>query len=402
MFYTHFIRISLATASLLAIAACTSDSSSASSDFGYDGDYFPDMSQNRCVSEKVSDSKVTVVMVVQGNIYDSIVYNIGSGNVVIEQNMYVTPLASNQNFQDLCDELKESSQDSKIKCEGRYIHSKETVDAKASPYTILANAQQKCDDFYMENPVIEKDAEIQIPSNRNSCFVTKDTDTDFQMIITEVNKKTTTMSIKNKSGNLETINLIQYDPSVSRDTVDRHCSAAKAFSEINEEVNCGDDFIRIYSRTYGQLKQQSDSLKEQCSAIQRTGLIYSNNDIYEPVIPEIQDTVLTIPALENSCRIEQSETDLLYMVLSNPDTSTTELFVAYENGRITIQFFTEYAPNLPQDFLEQECDLAMKEAIDPSTVSCIENRITSTDLVTGDLDAFTGLSDAFKEMCEYP
>ncbi|MCQ2098942.1 MAG: hypothetical protein MJZ10_01375 [Fibrobacter sp.] len=247
MFFTRQPFYATALLVLSTLVACTTDNSASQPTYDSSNDYIPDLSQNSCKIETIGDSKISITEVYQGSVYSSIVYDVTPSAVLITQDIYITPLATNSQFQDYCDEFVESGDYDTFTCSGRHLSYEYKYEVTSSVNLIRTNLEKSCETFYKENPVIEPNEPVEFPTNKNSCFITRNTDTDFKMEANIIGIQKTTTTIKYDGETIQLIQTIQFDPATPADTISSVCEENMEIGSTDDyDVTCGEDFVRIY------------------------------------------------------------------------------------------------------------------------------------------------------------
>lgn len=230
---------------------------------------------------------------------------------------------------------------------------------------------------------------------KNDCYVLSNAaEKKVELYMTYADEALNKTSMTLLPGNLvEMESTVFYDTKISDAKVKQYCEDAKedAVAE-GATVTCGKRSVtakqtkptngETFEEVAEKAQEMCDLMKLMFPEMESSSSMGISSSSAQIQLPQSSSSAYIPPKTENgkaTCDILQDTDDVFKMVIVAPDSVTMTFEATYQKNIFTLSGIAEFAPNVPQSVIDQECVKAKAEAVeddDGTIVTCNGNIIT--------------------------
>lgn len=369
-----------------------------------------------CTAKKTSSNTVEMVLNIPGISSGTITTTIDGDKAIQEIYSIYSSSVPESVFQKECEENKREAEEehdnATVTCKDRTL--KITSEEDAEGITIdrlLESSKKECanfenmykdkvfdfdeddddDDDDDDNSPIFTDPSTPSDNDGNpiasngpvGCMVLNDVENEFHVRAEARDSITIETTDRFSNDSIYSTNIFTFGPKVSQSEIDYFCEDYRTVEiyDSNARVSCDGNtitFSYIETDPYSNFKQSKDDAIAECNLIQQKGS-FNTEDTGDTPLPEGDGS-------DNSkgkatCKISKNSDTEFEMTVSDADTATMSISVAYIDGILEESTTTVFNENLPQSFIDQECAEAKEDALNDevgSIVTCEGNTVSGS------------------------
>lgn len=230
---------------------------------------------------------------------------------------------------------------------------------------------------------------------KNDCYVLSNAaEKKVELYMTYADEALNKTSMTLLPGNqVEMETTVLYDTKISDAKVKLYCEDAKEDALAGgTTVTCGKRSVtakqtkptngETFEEVAEKAQEMCDLMKLMFPEMESSSSMGISSSSAQIQLPQSSSSAYIPPKTENgkaTCDILQDTDDVFKMVIVAPDSVTMTFEATYQKNIFTLSGIAEFAPNVPQSVIDQECVKAKAEAVeddDGTIVTCNGNIIT--------------------------
>jgi hypothetical protein len=248
-------------------------------------------------------------------------------------------------------------------------------------------------DFYSSSSAIFKNDTNFMPEDaanftKNDCYVVSNAaENKVELYMTYAGEALNKTSMTLLPGNLvEMESTVLYDSKISDAKVKQYCEESKEDALVEgATVICDKRSVTAKQTkpTNGEtFEEVAEKAQEMCNLMKMMFPDMESSSSAQILLPQSSSSAYIPPKTENgkaTCEVLQDTDEAFKMVIVAPDSVTMTFEATYQKKIFTLLGVAEFAPNIPQSVIDQECVKSKAEAAeddDGTIVTCNGNVIT--------------------------